>query len=223
MQNQNFFIRKIVGFIFILVYYNLLFFFFAPDMLNDPFVLLAFLIYYIYMLIEQIYKIEPSEEYQVQRRDILIIGIFLIHPILLILSYYERELLILEFLPFWTDNIVKLAAIGLLVIGTLIAFTSRLQLGKYGTTIITIEDDHQLITSGIYKYIRHPIYLGSITLFTSIGIAVGSLFITSIVFLAWLFMLKERIELEERLLTEKFGEEYLEYKKRTKKLIPFLY
>jgi protein-S-isoprenylcysteine O-methyltransferase Ste14 len=175
------------------------------------------------MFIEQIYKIEPPEGYQVQRRDILLIVIFLIHPFLLIISHYEKEIIILQFLSFWTSDIIQFIAIELLVIGTIIAFTSRLQLGKYGTTVILVEDDHQLVTSGIYKYIRHPIYLGSITLFTSIGIAVGSLFVTLVVFLCWLLMLKDRIDLEERLLTEKFGEEYSEYKKRTKKLIPFLY
>jgi protein-S-isoprenylcysteine O-methyltransferase Ste14 len=86
-----------------------------------------------------------------------------------------------------------------------------------------VEDDHQLITSGIYKYIRHQIYLGSIILFASIGIAIGSLVVTLIIFLLWSILMWDRINLEEKLLTEKFGDEYIKYKNGTKKLIPYLY
>ena len=105
----------------------------------------------------------------------------------------------------------------------IITFFSRIQLGKFGTTIITVEDDHKLITSGIYKFIRHPIYLGSIILFTSIGIAIGSLIVTFIRFLLWSLLTRDRINLEEKLLTKKFGNEYIKYKNSTKKLISFLY
>ena len=175
------------------------------------------------MLIEQIYKIEPPEDYQIQRRDILIIVFFFLYPFLLVLSFYERETLILQFFPLWNHEIVKIGSIGVLLFGMIITLVSRVQLGKYGTTIILVEDNHQLITTGIYKYIRHPIYLGALLQYVSIGISVGSLIMTSLAFVYWWIMMMDRIGLEERLLTEKFREEYLEYMKRTKKLIPYIY
>jgi protein-S-isoprenylcysteine O-methyltransferase Ste14 len=89
-------------------------------------------------------------------------------------------------------------------------------LGRYGTTIITVEDDHQLITSGIYGYIRHPIYLGSLLLNTGIILAFGGFFIPLVSFIAWLLLMHDRMKIEEKLLEEKFGEEYLEYKKKRK-------
>ncbi len=223
MQNPMFLIRKLISFFILVLYFVLIFFFLSPAIFNDLLVVVALLIFFSYMLIEQIYKIEPPEDYKIERRDILIIVFFFLYPFLLVLSFYEREILILEFFPLWNHEIVKIGSIGVLLSGMIIAFLSRVQLGKYGTTFINVEDDHQLITTGIYKYIRHPIYLGALLQYVSIGIAVGSLIVTSLAFVCWLIMTMDRIGLEERLLTEKFGEEYLEYMKRTKKLISFIY
>lgn len=223
MQNPMFLIRKLISFFILVLYFVLIFFSLSPAIFNDLLVVVALLIFFSYMLIEQIYKIEPPEDYKIERRDILIIVFFFLYPFLLVLSFYEREILILEFFPLWNHEIVKIGSIGVLLSGMIIAFLSRVQLGKYGTTFINVEDDHQLITTGIYKYIRHPIYLGALLQYVSIGIAVGSLIVTSLAFVCWLIMTMDRIGLEERLLTEKFGEEYLEYMKRTKKLISFIY
>ena len=223
MQSTIFLIRKIIGLLFILIYYLVVFFILASTMFDDILVLIGFIVFFGYLFIEQIYKVEPPESYKIQLRDVIIIIMFLLHPFIMVFSFYERETLILDFLPIWNNIVVKYLGLGLLLVGISIEFISRRQLGKYGTTIIIIEDDHKLIMSGIYRYIRHPIYLGSIILFTSIGIVVGSLVITSIIFLFFSFLMKDRIDLEEQLLEEKFGEEYTQYKKRTKKLIPFLY
>ncbi|MHA2225909.1 MAG: methyltransferase family protein [Candidatus Hodarchaeales archaeon] len=223
MQSFQFLVRKIIGFVFIVIYYNVILVLLTPTIFNDGLVIFAFLIFYVYMFIEQIYKLEPPEGYKIQRGDVVIIVIFLIYPLLLVLSFYERETLIMDLFPIWNHELVKYASIGLLIIGTIITFLSRLQLGKFGTTYIIVEEDHQLVTSGVYSYIRNPIYLGSITLFTSLGIAVGSLIVTSLTFLSWMTLMQDRINQEEQLLEEKFGEKYAEYKKRTKRLIPFLY
>jgi protein-S-isoprenylcysteine O-methyltransferase Ste14 len=55
------------------------------------------------------------------------------------------------------------------------------------------------------------------------GIIIGSVFITFFTFILWILIVNTRINLEEALLLEKFGENYREYQNQTKKLIPFLY
>ena len=84
------------------------------------------------------------------------------------------------------------------------------------------EDTTELITSGIYRYIRHPLYasllwfgLGAFLKAPSIlgGALIGALVVG--VFLT--------ARIEERHNLERFGEEYSEYSGRTKRFIPFLY
>lgn len=83
-------------------------------------------------------------------------------------------------------------------------------------------EGHQLVRDGLYKHIRHPLYLGEtvrnfglVTIFSSIyGI---SLISVATIFVAF------RIRMEERMLIQVFGDEYREYQKNTKKIIPYVY
>ncbi len=92
---------------------------------------------------------------------------------------------------------------------------------NYSQTVV-IREDHQLITHGIYRFTRNPMYLGGIMVITGLPVYVASLygFLTSLVLIP---IILNRIRLEERLLTEEFGETYHTYKKATRKLIPFIY
>lgn len=103
--------------------------------------------------------------------------------------------------------------VALVAVGTLRAF--------YHSTLI-IREDHQLVTHGIYRYVRHPVYLGVIIAIIGIPVYTSSLY-GFLIMLALIPVILNRIRLEERLLTEEFGEAYLEYKATTRKLIPFIY
>jgi len=88
--------------------------------------------------------------------------------------------------------------------------------------ILQIAEGQQLLTDGYYKHIRHPAYLGVVLWVSGLPIACSSLYGFSVMVMAILF-LNLRIRIEEKMLIDAFGEEYKEYQKRTKKLIPFLY
>jgi len=92
---------------------------------------------------------------------------------------------------------------------------------NYSGTVL-IREDHQLITHGIYRFTRNPIYLGGIMAVTGIPVYVASLygFLSSLVLIP---IILNRIRLEERLLTEEFQDAFARYKETTKKLIPFIY
>ena len=116
-----------------------------------------------------------------------------------------------------------LAAVLLVALGSTIRVIAIRTLGRFFTTRVRLHDGQNLIKEGFYKYVRHPAYtglligtLGCITIFASVfGYA---LFVLAVV-PAMLY----RIKVEEKALTGRFGDEYTEYCKTTKRLIPFIY
>ncbi len=110
----------------------------------------------------------------------------------------------------------------LVVCGTIVRVMAIGRLGHLHSGYVALQADHSLIKTGLYKYIRHPSYLGG--LIAMIG--------TPMVFSAWLPLLavpgmfvviKWRIEDEEEFLVNEFGSQYEEYQRETWKLIPGIY
>lgn len=100
--------------------------------------------------------------------------------------------------------------------------TSFKTLGKSYTQDVAIIKNHQLVTTGVYKTIRHPQYLCQIFADLGIGIALMSYIIVPVVILIEIPLILMRISFEEELLTDHFGEKYTEYKKRSGSLLPFI-
>lgn len=109
-----------------------------------------------------------------------------------------------------------------LIVGLGLYFASRLYLGRFFSEKVRIVQDHELVTKGPYRYVRHPIYIGEMLYFLSIPVIFGSLY-GLVIMLAIVPILIYRIEYEEKVLSAKFGQEYEEYASKTWKLIPFLY
>lgn len=82
--------------------------------------------------------------------------------------------------------------------------------------------EHKLVTNGIYKYIRHPLYTFGSSLFISFGMMADNWFIALLGILAFIGM-AIRTPKEEANLIEKFGDEYREYMKRTGRFLPKLF
>ena len=125
----------------------------------------------------------------------------------------------------WTLNVIM--SIPFLLIGVIMRSLSRATLMKAGlgmleSTRLRIVEDQKLVTTGVYAYIRHPLYLGEIC--RNIGVPLFFNSFTGLIFILFgnIFLLL-RIRIEEDLLIEEFGDEYFEYRKRTKKIIPYIY
>ncbi|MFX1560572.1 MAG: isoprenylcysteine carboxylmethyltransferase family protein [Promethearchaeota archaeon] len=84
---------------------------------------------------------------------------------------------------------------------------------------LELQEDHQLITSGPYKRIRHPMYLG-IFIYTFGLSLVASDILVFIFFMFSIWVNYRRIPDEEQMLIDEFGDEYREYMKRSGKLLP---
>ena len=110
----------------------------------------------------------------------------------------------------------------LTVLGLFGAIWARINLGRNWSGYVTYKEGQTLVTTGPYRYVRHPIYTSMILMFIGTILYYGSPFV-SIFFaiLAITFLL--RIGKEEEIMIQLFGERYKEYMKRTKRLIPLIY
>jgi len=120
-------------------------------------------------------------------------------------------------------RIISLIGVALIVIGLLIRWNAILSLKKYFTVDVSIHKNHQIKTDGIYRYIRHPAYLGSLLSFLGLGLAFANWLSTIVIFVPILIVFLMRIRIEERVLTNFLGKEYQKYCKKTKRLIPKIY
>lgn len=107
--------------------------------------------------------------------------------------------------------------------GLVVRWLAIFTLGRFFTRKLTIQPGHHLYTGGLYRFVRHPSYTG--TLVCNVGIAFVTCNWISAVLIAGstLLLRLQRITLEERMLEQAFGEEYGRYRRRTKRLIPWVY
>ncbi len=96
-------------------------------------------------------------------------------------------------------------------------------LGKYFTVDVTIRKDHKIKKDGIYSLLRHPSYAASLLTFLGLGIYLNNWLSLAIAFIPPFLAFLYRIKIEEKALIEQFGQDYIDYRKSTKKLIPFIY
>jgi protein-S-isoprenylcysteine O-methyltransferase Ste14 len=117
----------------------------------------------------------------------------------------------------------KIVGLVVMVIGFVIAFTAVFTLKKFYSSALVTRVDHRLITHGIYRVVRHPIYLG-VVLVCCVALPVYSSSAWGFLILSLLIpIFLGRIRMEERLLIEHFGDAYREYTSSTRKLIPLVY
>lgn len=112
------------------------------------------------------------------------------------------------------------AGIGLIVLGIAVRAAAIASLWRHFTVNVAVTEDQQLVQRGLYRYVRHPSYTGSIISFLGLGTAFGNWLSLAIIVLVTGLALAYRIRVEEQALIERFGDAYREYMRRTKRLIP---
>ena len=93
-------------------------------------------------------------------------------------------------------------------------------LGINWSPMLEIREKHQLITQGVYKHIRHPLYAALYLFIIGIGIAAANYVVLVVPFFTFSIMCYLRIADEEKMMTSWFGNEYLLYKYKTGMFIP---
>jgi protein-S-isoprenylcysteine O-methyltransferase Ste14 len=94
-------------------------------------------------------------------------------------------------------------------------------LGNNITPTVAIRKDHDLVTSGPYRWVRHPLYSVGFLAFGAFSLLAANWFIFALLILAFI-VLMQRTPIEERRLIEHFGDAYREYMQRTGRYLPRL-
>lgn len=148
------------------------------------------------------------------------LALFLCASALLAIPHVRPAFLNQRFLPsglwtFWLGAAVSAS-------GFLLSIWARRYLGKNWSQAVTLKKDHELIITGPYSLVRHPIYTGLLLAFLGSAIARAEwrgLFALALIFIALL----RKLTLEEKWMREHFGDSYEAYSRRVRALIPFLF
>jgi protein-S-isoprenylcysteine O-methyltransferase Ste14 len=124
----------------------------------------------------------------------------------------------------WHDPSRALHGLGasLVAAGLLLAIWARLKLGGNWSGMVTLKEGHEIVRTGPYRWIRHPIYSGLLLALIGSAVALGQWRgPVAVLLVAAAFW--GRIRLEERRLGEHFGPAYAAYRRTTWALIPLVY
>lgn len=165
-------------------------------------------------------------EHQGKRRPIWIQALIVLLGILLCVPLFYYGWIPLFPISQSTAKFLGMLGLAVYLIGIALTLWARRTLGRFWgistSTNVKLLDDHQLIQTGPYALIRHPMYFGW-------WVAMLGLTMTYpvwAVFLLFLFSVISfigRAHREEAVLAERFGTAWQEYRKRTKRLIPYVY
>lgn len=100
------------------------------------------------------------------------------------------------------------------------AIWARIHIGRNWSPVPAMKEEHELVTSGPYRYVRHPIYTGILVAMIGSALVAGLSWL--VVFLFALVTFLFRVRIEEGYMMKLFPIEYPEYRKRVKALIPFV-
>jgi protein-S-isoprenylcysteine O-methyltransferase Ste14 len=181
-----------------------------------PVVWIAFLIYWQIKAAntKQAQRLEPAGS-RILRALIVLAAIILLSTTWIPLSWLYRTLWQQGFWPFWLGAAVTVG-------GLLFAVWAREHLGRNWSSSVTIKQDHELITTGPYAVVRHPIYTGILAGFLGVAIAISQ--VRGFVVFVLIFLgFWAKLSMEERWMRSQFGETYAKYVHRTDALIPYLF
>ncbi len=149
----------------------------------------------------------------------------------LLFAYMVSGYVLLVFLPFadrrglvtFADReALRWAGLALCVVGATIRMAGLWSLGRQFSGHVTLQEDHQLVQTGIYRHVRHPMYLGFAIATAGLVLVFRSWLVFPVLVWNLTFVLL-RIGQEERLLGEHFGGEFESYCHRTWRLLPYVY
>ncbi len=121
--------------------------------------------------------------------------------------------------------ILRLQAMGLVLVagGLTLRWAAIITLGRFFTAAVAIHRDHLVVKKGVYRRIRHPSYSGALLAFLGVALSFGNWLSLGVIMIPIAVAFVYRIHVEENALVEALGEEYTDYCRTTKRLIPGLY
>ena len=135
-------------------------------------------------------------------------------------TWYANTWLATRVFP--NNQTIRVAGLVLTVFGGLFAIWARFALAGNWSGHVSVKEGHELITAGPYAFVRHPIYSGLLTALTGTALANGQW--RAVLGLSVLFVaLWVKIRCEEKFMLETFPVPYQFYRRRVKRLIPWVF
>ncbi|HEY2518283.1 MAG TPA: isoprenylcysteine carboxylmethyltransferase family protein [Polyangiaceae bacterium] len=120
--------------------------------------------------------------------------------------------------------VIGAVSVGLTALGIAFAIWARFTLGKNWSGTVTVKENHTLVERGPYALVRHPIYTGLLLAFFGTFLSLGTHPVRLVLGVAALtFALRAKMATEERFMLDQFGEAYVDYRRRVRSLIPFVW
>jgi protein-S-isoprenylcysteine O-methyltransferase Ste14 len=155
---------------------------------------------------------------KIERRDrgsalLIIGGIFLSIAIAFLFASNG-----IAMLPGW----VSYVGIALMVAGIIVRQWAIAVLGRYFSPVVGIQEGQKVVKTGPYRLVRHPSYTGALLIIVGVGLALQSWGAVLVLLLVFGITFGYRIRMEEKVLVSELGDEYVQYKKTTKRIIPYI-
>ncbi len=189
---------------------------------NMSVIILCWIVFLLYWLISSFFVKKSETRRNWKSQIIWRIVIVVLVIVFIVISKNQSDLKgILQ--PFFSSSLVlQIIWTVLTVSGLVVAVWARTVLGRNWSGYVTYKKDHELVTGGPYKFVRHPIYTGAILMVIGTFLYYPNIFVLSFL-ISWSTMFMIRTKEEEKIMIKLFGKRYLDYMKKTKRLIPGIY
>lgn len=165
-------------------------------------------------------KSETIAVRQFDRTERILLGIMFPPVLLLPLLYLFTPLLsVADYHVAW---FIRLAGAVVMVASLWLFWRSHADLGKNWSVSLELRENHQLISNGVYRWVRHPMYASIWLWGLAQGMMLENWFVGWSVMPAFALMYFIRVPREERLMYDQFREDYLEYASSTGRIFPRL-
>ena len=188
-----------------------------PEIFQDTYYLIYLILLYFGGIVDTFIRPIETEKKEEGNFKKFIGLLFLISPFIMMGSVWEVNQY------GWRMEIIAIIGLVIYAVGILMSLVSRITLGKQATGILVIRENHELITTGIYKYVRHPIYGASLIGVIGFGLVVQAIVIPIFTIILFFKIFYDRAKFEEQILIGEFGSEYEQYMAKTKRFIPFIF
>ncbi len=159
------------------------------------------------ILLNRLLHSKSTDRQHADRNSLSLIWIIIIASISLAVFISMRYAVPISYSP-----ALQYAGLALLITGIILRLAVVYSLGRFFTVDVTIRQDHKLIKTGFYKYLRHPSYSASFLSFIGFGICLDNWVSLLLIAVSILIVFIIRIKIEEKILIEEFGVEYIEIK-----------
>jgi protein-S-isoprenylcysteine O-methyltransferase Ste14 len=110
-----------------------------------------------------------------------------------------------------------------LTLANLLSWSGARALGRQFRLDAAVGSEHELIRSGPYRWVRHPIYTSMLCVILGTGVIIASLPMFLVSILLFVIGTEIRVGIEDGLLASRFGEEFRDYRRSTSRYIPLLW